>query len=126
MSSSSQVTSFWSRPRELPPWSGWGISCAGTWALLRAAGEGHLSRSQTQSPRDDMLYYLSQFLQERSVGTDWAESLSFLRVFRYITVRSAGAAVSALVISWCLGPVVIAWLKDLKFGQNYQDKAEET
>jgi phospho-N-acetylmuramoyl-pentapeptide-transferase len=72
-----------------------------------------------------MLLYLSQYLQDRAAGTEWAESLSFLRVFRYITVRSAGAAVTALLISWWFGPRVIAWLKALKFGQNYQDKAEE-
>jgi phospho-N-acetylmuramoyl-pentapeptide-transferase len=72
-----------------------------------------------------MLFYLSQYLQDRVAGTHWAESLSFLRVFRYITVRSAGAAVTALVISWWFGPIVIGWLKALKFGQNYQDKAEE-
>jgi phospho-N-acetylmuramoyl-pentapeptide-transferase len=72
-----------------------------------------------------MLFYLSQYLQDRAAGTDWAESLSFLRVFRYITLRSAGAAVTALLISWWFGPQVIGWLKALKFGQNYQDKAEE-
>jgi phospho-N-acetylmuramoyl-pentapeptide-transferase len=33
--------------------------------------------------------------------------------------------VTALVISWWLGPKVISWLKALKFGQNYEDKAEE-
>jgi phospho-N-acetylmuramoyl-pentapeptide-transferase len=73
-----------------------------------------------------MFFYLSQYLLERVAGTAWAESLSFLRVFRYITLRSAGAAVTALLISWWFGPRVIAWLKALKFGQNYTDKAEET
>jgi phospho-N-acetylmuramoyl-pentapeptide-transferase len=48
-----------------------------------------------------------------------------LRLFRYITVRSAGAAVTALLLSWWLGPRIIHWLKQLKFGQDYQDKAEE-
>jgi len=72
-----------------------------------------------------MLYYLSQALLEWSEGTVWAEYLSPLRLFRYITVRSAGAAVTALVLSWWLGPKVIAWLKRLKFGQDYADKAEE-
>ena len=72
-----------------------------------------------------MLYYLSQALLEWSEGTVWAEYLSPLRLFRYITVRSAGAAVTALGLSWCLGPKVIAWLKRLKFGQDYADKAEE-
>jgi phospho-N-acetylmuramoyl-pentapeptide-transferase len=71
-----------------------------------------------------MLFYLSQYLLDRVAGTEWAETLSFLRVFRYITVRSAGAAVTALLISWLFGPRVIRWLKELRFGQDYQDKAE--
>jgi phospho-N-acetylmuramoyl-pentapeptide-transferase len=71
-----------------------------------------------------MLYYLSQYLLACSAGTDWADRLSALRLFRYITFRSAGAAVTALVLSWWLGPKVIAWLKQLKFGQEYADKAE--
>src|SRR5438874_7220195 len=72
-----------------------------------------------------MLYYLSQQLSEWSAGTVWAERLSALRLFGYITFRSAGAAVTALGLSWFLGPRVIRWLKQLKFGQEYADKAEE-
>ena len=72
-----------------------------------------------------MLYYLSQKLLEWTKGTPWADHLSALRLFRYITVRSAGAAVTALVLSWWLGPKIIHWLKQLKFGQEYADKAEE-
>jgi len=71
-----------------------------------------------------MFYYLSQFLLAWSAGTEWADRLSALRLFRYITFRSAGAALTALVLSWWLGPRVIAWLKQLKFGQEYADKAE--
>src|SRR5437588_6875002 len=71
-----------------------------------------------------MLYYLSQWLLDKTAGTPWADRLSALRLFKYITVRSAGAAVTALVLSWWLGPKVIAWLKELKFGQEYADKAE--
>jgi phospho-N-acetylmuramoyl-pentapeptide-transferase len=71
-----------------------------------------------------MLYYLSQYLLAWSAGTEWADRLSALRLFRYITFRSAGAAMTALVLSWWLGPKVIAWLKQLKFGQEYADKAE--
>jgi phospho-N-acetylmuramoyl-pentapeptide-transferase len=33
--------------------------------------------------------------------------------------------VTALVLSWWLGPKIIRWLKQLKFGQEYADKAEE-
>src|SRR3954464_8882622 len=72
-----------------------------------------------------MLYYLSQYLQAESVGTHWEPKLSSLRLFQYITFRSAGAAITALLLSWWIGPRVIAWLKELKFGQNYKDKAEE-
>ena len=71
-----------------------------------------------------MLYYLSQYLLELSTGTVWAERLSALRLFRYITVRSAGAALTALVVSLLLGPRVITWLRQLRFGQEYSDKAE--
>jgi len=72
-----------------------------------------------------MLYYLSQQLLEWTKGTPWADHLSALRLFHYITVRSAGAAVTALMLSWWLGPKIIHWLKQLKFGQDYADKAEE-
>jgi phospho-N-acetylmuramoyl-pentapeptide-transferase len=61
-----------------------------------------------------MLYYLST----------WEDKLSALRLFKYITFRCAGAALTALILSWWLGPKVIAWLKQLKFGQEYSDKAE--
>lgn len=71
-----------------------------------------------------MMYYLSQALTEWAQDGPWEERLSFLRLFKYITVRSAAAAITALIISLWLGPRVIAWLKQLKFGQEYADKAE--
>jgi phospho-N-acetylmuramoyl-pentapeptide-transferase len=71
-----------------------------------------------------MFFYLSDWLLKRSAGTAWADQLSALRLFKYITFRCAGAAVTALVLSWWLGPKVILWLKQLKFGQDYADKAE--
>jgi len=72
-----------------------------------------------------MFYYLSQYVLGSVAGTDWAEQLSALRLFRYITFRSAGAAVTALLLSLWLGPKVIVWLTELHFGQNYQDRAEQ-
>ncbi len=72
-----------------------------------------------------MLDYLSQYLLDWAHGSDWQPRLSFLRLFHYITVRSAGAAVTSLLLSWWLGPMVIRRLKELKFGQEYADKAEE-
>src|SRR5262245_55314659 len=72
-----------------------------------------------------MIYHLTQWLLQESAGTAWAEYVSPLRLFRYITFRSAAAAVTALLLSLWLGPRVIAWLKQLKFGQDYLDRAHE-
>src|SRR5437667_8703990 len=72
-----------------------------------------------------MFYYLSQLILNKTVETSWAEPLSFLRMFRYSTFRSAGASVTALLLSWWLGPKIIGWLRRVKFGQDYVDKAEE-
>jgi phospho-N-acetylmuramoyl-pentapeptide-transferase len=71
-----------------------------------------------------MLYYLSQYLMDQATGTAWESEVSALRLFRYITFRSAGAAVTALLLSLWFGPKMIAWLKELSFGQNYRDRAE--
>jgi len=65
-----------------------------------------------------MLYYLSNL-------SNYAPFLSPLRLFHYITFRSAGAAVTALLLSLWFGPRMIAWLKELSFGQNYRDRAEQ-
>ncbi len=72
-----------------------------------------------------MLYYLSQRILDWAHGSDWESQLSFLRLFKYITVRCAGAAITSLLLSWLFGPAIIRWLKQLKFGQEYSDKAEE-
>jgi phospho-N-acetylmuramoyl-pentapeptide-transferase len=72
-----------------------------------------------------MFYYLSEQILGWSHGKTWESQVSFLRLFRYITVRSAGAAITALLLSWSFGPKIIHWLKTLKFGQDYKDKAEE-
>ena len=72
-----------------------------------------------------MIYYLSQQLLDWAHGSDWESRLSFLRLFKYITVRSAGAAITALALSWWFGPRIIRWLKMQRFGQEYVDKAQE-
>jgi len=71
-----------------------------------------------------MLYYLSQRMLEMAARTALEPFASPLRLFRYITFRSAGAAVTALLLSWWLYPPFILWLKQLKFGQDYEDRAE--
>jgi phospho-N-acetylmuramoyl-pentapeptide-transferase len=46
-----------------------------------------------------------------------SEQISIFNVFRYITFRSLGAALTALLISLALGPWMISWLKSLQWGQ---------
>ncbi len=58
-----------------------------------------------------MLYYLSEWLPV----APWT-------VFQYITFRSAGAAITALLLSMWLGPGVIRWLRELRFRQEYRPK----
>jgi phospho-N-acetylmuramoyl-pentapeptide-transferase len=72
-----------------------------------------------------MLYLLSQHILDWAHGSEWESRLAFLRLFKYITVRSAGAAITSLVLCWWLGPRVIRWLKEQRFGQEYADKAQE-
>lgn len=47
-----------------------------------------------------------------------SEYLSFLNVFRYITFRTAYAAVTALAITLIVGPYVIRKLKDMSFNMK--------
>jgi len=46
-----------------------------------------------------MIDFLSQQVLIWAKGTTWESRLSFLRLFHYITVRSAGAAITALLLS---------------------------
>jgi phospho-N-acetylmuramoyl-pentapeptide-transferase len=71
-----------------------------------------------------MLYYLSQLGALLPAGSTWRGALSPLRLFSYITFRSAGAAITALVLSWWLGPRMIHWLREKSFGQDYLDRAD--
>lgn len=68
-----------------------------------------------------MLYYLSVWLRQWAQGTEWAEWVGPLRIFDYVTFRSAGAALTALLLSVLLGPRLFRELKRWKFGQEYQD-----
>lgn len=54
-----------------------------------------------------MLYYLSY------LGASH-ESLSFLRLFRYVTVRAGGAALTAFLLALFLGPFTVRMLKRLQ------------
>ncbi len=56
-----------------------------------------------------MFYYLHELSQ--------VEGLGFLNVFRYLTFRAAYAAITALIISFLVGPHLIHWLGKVKLGQ---------
>ncbi|NQV57462.1 MAG: phospho-N-acetylmuramoyl-pentapeptide-transferase [Rhodospirillales bacterium] len=42
---------------------------------------------------------------------DFSDQLSAFNVFRYITFRTGGAMITALVISFICGPIIIRWLR---------------
>ena len=50
-----------------------------------------------------MLYYLSLLTH--------TDQLAFFRLFKYLTFRSGGAVVTALLIAFLINPVLIRWLK---------------
>lgn len=50
----------------------------------------------------------------------------FFNLFRYITFRAAGAMVTALVLSFLLGPSIIRWLRTLRVGQVVRTDGPET
>lgn len=62
-----------------------------------------------------MLYYLALFLESTLNPPGFG-------VFKYITFRSAGAAITALLISLIFGPMIIRLLKKKQIGE--QSKAE--
>ena len=61
-----------------------------------------------------MLYYLSVWL---------VPHLGALRIFNYITFRAAGAAVTAILLSFIVGPLI---LRRLDNAANYQVVREGT
>ena len=52
--------------------------------------------------------------------------LSLLNVFKYITFRSAYAAITALLISLVIGPHLIAWLQRVRLGQKVRQEGPQT
>lgn len=54
-----------------------------------------------------------------------ANEYSFLNLFRYITFRGAYAMVTALVLSFLVGPWLIRKLRDLKAGQMIREEGPE-
>src|SRR5256714_7844564 len=54
------------------------------------------------------------------------DSLSFLRIFGFVTFRTAWAAITALVISLMFGPRMIAMLKQFQIGQQIREEGPRT
>lgn len=54
----------------------------------------------------------------------FSANFNLLNVFNYVTFRSAGALVFALLLSIVLGPLFIEWLKRLKWGQYILEDVE--
>jgi len=52
--------------------------------------------------------------------------LSVFNVFRYITFRSAYAAITALLISFLFGPAMVAWLRRVKLGQKVRQEGPQS
>lgn len=59
-----------------------------------------------------MLYWLSSFL---------SESLSFMSVFQYLTLRGILGVITALLISLWVGPLMIKKLSEYQIGQSVRD-----
>lgn len=59
-----------------------------------------------------MFYYLY---------TLWGQESVFFNLFRYITFRTAGALLTALLISFLCGPLFIAWLKKKQYHQPIRE-----
>jgi phospho-N-acetylmuramoyl-pentapeptide-transferase len=59
--------------------------------------------------------------------TPLADEFLFFNLFRYLTFRTGGAVVTALFLSFVLGPALIRWLKRLqKEGQPIREDGPET
>jgi phospho-N-acetylmuramoyl-pentapeptide-transferase len=58
--------------------------------------------------------------------TPLVKYFSGFNVFKYITFRTAGAVITALIVSFALGKTVIVWLRRLKVGQHVRDDGPRT
>ena len=59
--------------------------------------------------------------------TEWlAKDIRAFNVFQYLTLRAVLACMTALVISFVIGPRMIAWLTRMKIGQSVRDDGPQT
>ncbi len=72
-----------------------------------------------------MLHYIYQIWNEANLaGESWAETFSFLNIFKYLTVRAALSCLIAFGLSLWTGPRIIRRLISLKIGQPIRTAAE--
>ena len=64
-----------------------------------------------------MLLWLTELL---------AKDIRAFNVFQYLTLRAVLACMTALVISFVIGPRMIAWLTRMKIGQSVRDDGPQT
>jgi len=64
-----------------------------------------------------VLLWLTEFL---------AKEVRAFNVFQYLTLRAVLACMTALVISFVIGPRMIAWLTRMKIGQSVRDDGPQT
>src|SRR5437868_11106957 len=64
-----------------------------------------------------MLLYLTELLATR---------IRTFNVFSYLTLRAVLATMTALLISFVIGPRMIAWLAKMKIGQAVRDDGPQT
>lgn len=64
-----------------------------------------------------MLIYFTNFLEQYISG---------FAVFQYVTMRTILSVLTALIISFVIGPKVIAWLTRLKVGQSVRQDGPQT
>ena len=64
-----------------------------------------------------MLLWLTELL---------ATEVRAFNVFQYLTLRAVLACMTALVISFVVGPRMIAWLTRMKIGQSVRDDGPQT
>src|SRR5690606_38490601 len=56
-----------------------------------------------------------------------SEQFQVLNLFRYLTFRTGGAVITALVLAFLLGPALIAWLrKKQRYGQPIREDGPES
>ena len=87
----------------------------------RRCGSGEGQPGQRHEARDRRLWTLPDLLRHRRsrlmlyvIFRPLADQFILFNLFRYITFRSGAACLTALVVSFLLGPSVIRWLKSMQ------------